>query len=347
MTTNWTRRRIGALGLGSIAWLAGSRLAAAAAPDPAALVDPELRPVLDQMKALAMPPFTVENLPQLRQAMGRFGGPRLADPAVVERRIDGPPGAPQVRVFVINAGAGARPAILHIHGGGYVTGSPEANIADLQRTALRRDCVVVSVDYRLAPETRFPGSLEDNYAALRWLQSSSAELGVDPARIVVMGESAGGGHAAALAIAARDRGQIALAGQVLVYPMLDDRTGSVRPTPPHQGAWVWTAAQNRLGWEALLGVPAGSPNPPPGAVPARVADLSGLPPAFIGVGALDLFVDEDVDYARRLVDAGVPTELVVAPGAFHGFNGIAPQARVSQRFNAAIDAALARFFARA
>ena len=253
-----------------------------------------------------------------------------------------------MRVLLINAAgaSGPRPAILHIHGGGYIAGDPDGNVPMLQAAAAAHGCVVVSVDYRLAPETRFPGSLDDNYAALRWMNAKAAVLGLDPARIVVMGESAGGGHAAALAIAARDRGEFALAGQVLVYPMLDDRTGSSRQPPPG-GAYLWTPAQNRLGWTALLGVAAGSPQPPAGAVPARVADLSRLPPAFIGVGALDLFMAEDVDYAERLIAAGVSTELVVVPGAFHGFNGIAPGARVSQRFNADVDAALARFFARA
>jgi acetyl esterase/lipase len=165
---------------------------------------------------------------------------------------------------------------------------------------------------------------------------------VDRNRIVVMGESAGGGHAAALALAARDRGEVPLAGQVLIYAMLDDRTGSVRRTPPHLGTFVWTPELNVLGWSALLGMPAGSAAVPRGAVPARAASLAGLPPTFIGVGALDLFVEEDIEYARRLLNAGVPTELFVAPGAYHGFQFIVPTAAVSREFIRATDTALAR-----
>ena len=163
---------------------------------------------------------------------------------------------------------------------------------------------------------------------------NAASLGIDPKRIAIGGESAGGGHAAMLAIAARDRGEYALAFQLLIYPMLDDRTGSTNPAPEHIGHFLWNSGSNRFGWESLLGMAPGSPNPPAGSVPARVKDLSGLPPTFIGVGALDLFVDEDVDYARRLIAAGVSTELLVVPGAYHGFNGVVPKASVSVRFNA-------------
>jgi acetyl esterase/lipase len=251
-------------------------------------------------------------------------------------------------VYVINAAASevARPAILHIHGGGYVLGSAVEGIPMLQRVAREHDCVIVTVDYRLAPETRFPGSLEDNYAALKWLHASAKSLGVDPTRIAVMGESAGGGHAAMLAIAARDRGEVPIAFQVLIYPMLDDRTGSTRHVPAHIGAYMWTPLSNQFGWSSLLGVPAGSKTVPAGAVPARVENLAGLPPAFIGVGAIDLFVEEDVDYARRLINAGVPTELCVVPGAYHGFDFLAPEASGSKAFRAAWNAALAKAFAR-
>jgi acetyl esterase/lipase len=270
-------------------------------------------------------------------------------PAWVEQRsITGAADAPPVRTYLIvppSPAAKPRPAILHIHGGGFVGGDPRMDLGNLHHLSEALDCVVVSVDYRLAPATRFPGSLEDNYAALLWLHGNAGSLGVDPARIAVMGESAGGGHAAMLAIAARDRGVVPLVAQILVYPMLDDRTGSARPAPPGIGTLVWTAQQNREGWTGLLGVPAGSRRVPPGSVPARETSLAGLPRTFIGVGSLDLFVDEDIDYARRLIDAGVPTDLLVVPGAFHGFQLIASQAAVSQRFKAAIQDALARAFA--
>jgi acetyl esterase/lipase len=205
-------------------------------------------------------------------------------------------------------------------------------------------CVVVSVDYRLAPETRYPGSLEDNYAALKWVHAHAAELGIDPNRIAVGGASAGGYHAASLAIQARDRNEVPIVFQLLVYPALDDRTGSTNPAPPAIGNFMWNASANRLAWSALLGVPAGSSLVPAGAVPARAASVAGLPPAWIGAGSLDLFVEEDMEYARRLVHAGVATELMVVPGAFHGFDLVVPDAEVSRRFSASWKSALRKAF---
>jgi acetyl esterase/lipase len=148
-----------------------------------------------------------------------------------------------------------------------------------------------------------------------------------------------------LAIAARDRGEVPLVYQALVYPMLDDRTGSTRSVPPYMGVVIWVPESNRFGWSSLLGVPAGSAHVPYGAVPARIDNLSGLPPAFIGVGSIDLFADEDIEYARRLVDAGVATELNVVPGAFHGFDLFA-NTSIARQFNAALEAALRRAFKR-
>jgi acetyl esterase/lipase len=347
----WTRRNFASWPLGAAAAGLLARSAAAQSPvrDPLPMVDPELRPVAAGMLKASLPEYSPQTLAFMRRGMPLPPRPRLPEPAVVERKIEGAPGAPPVRILMINAGAAAagRPAILHIHGGGYVLGLQEIIVPDLQRTALDHGCAVVTVDYRLAPETPFPGALEDNYAALKWLAAQAQALGVDPRRIVVMGESAGGGHAAALALHARDRGEIALAGQVLVYPMLDDRTGSTRQPPFPEGAIFWTGPSNRFCWSSLLGVPAGSAQVPAAAVPARTADLSRLPPTFIGVGALDLFVEESIDYGRRLIDAGVATDLLVVPGAFHAFDAIVPQAKVSQRFRAAIDDALATMFARA
>ncbi len=242
----------------------------------------------------------------------------------IKRTIAGANGQPSVSIMIVNARAGAsRPAILHLHGGGFVLGKPEDSLRDLQVICRELDCVGVSVDYRLAPETTFAGSIEDNYAGLKWLYANAAELGADPTRIAVMGESAGGGHAALLALAARDRGEIPLAFQCLIYPMLDDRTGSSRKVPRHVGTLIWTPENNRFGWESFLGAKAGGASAPRGAVPARSVDLSGLPPTFIGVGTLDLFCEEDIDYAQRLSAAGVLIEPIVVPGAFHGFDGIA------------------------
>jgi acetyl esterase/lipase len=313
--------------------------------DPMQLVDPQLRALLKAMPAFKLPgEFTPAQLAAIRKV--RFSTlPQLPKPSVAERLVPGRQGAPEVKVFVINAKPGARrPAVLHTHGGGYVLGSAANDVPRLQVMARDLDCVIVTVEYRLAPETPFPGSLEDNYAALKWLHSQADSLGVDPTRIAVAGESAGGGHAAILAIAARDRGEVPVIFQSLVYPMLDDRTGSSRKVPPHIGTFIWTAEYNRLGWKAFLGADPGGSNAPSGAVPARVDNLAGLPPAWIGVGSLDLFIDEDIEYARRLIDAGVGTELLVAAGAYHGFDGLVPNATVSKSFTLSRYNSLARAF---
>jgi acetyl esterase/lipase len=271
--------------------------------------------------------------------------PFLPSPAVNMRIIPGMPGSPDVTVIVINAAPGVgRPAILHMHGGGFFLGSAAAAVADLQVLARALDCVIVTVEYRLAPETPFPGALNDNYAALQWLYRSAGSLGVDGSRIALAGDSAGGGHAAMLAIAARDRGEIPICLQALTFPMLDDRTGSSRKPPPHIGAIGWTPQFNRFGWSALLGQRAGGETAPAGAVPAREVRLADLPPTFICVGDIDLFVEEDIAFAQRLIAAGVPTELLVLPGAPHGFFGMAPEAAVSRRYQAAYLNALARAF---
>ena len=310
---------------------------------PVSLVDPELLPPLESfLKSGGDDVLGAKNLQQARKLWVTSSA--APAPVYEERSIPGPNGAPEVHVIVINAATSKdkRPVILHIHGGGFVAGTAAQGVPRLQQLAHDHDCVIVTVDYRLAPETRFPGSLEDIYAALKWLHHSAESLGVDPSRIVLMGESSGGGHAAMLAIAARDRGEVSIAFQLLIYPMLDDRTGSSRQVPAHIGSNVWVPAENRFAWSSLLGVPAGSRTVPAGAVPARVESLGGLPPAFIGVGSLDLFVDEDIDYAKRLINWGVQTELLVVPGAYHGFDVIAPEAAPSKAFHANWTAALAR-----
>lgn len=347
---NGTRRdliRLGGAGVVT-AMLPGSLASAAplslsADPEPSLhLVDPELRaPFLLQPSSVS-----AANLAETRAKMDKGRPPYLATPAAVVRTIAGPKGAPDVVVTVINArpGGAPRPALLWMHGGGFVAGSAAGEVAMAQQVALDHDCVVVSVDYRLAPETRFPGPMEDNYAALKWLHGHAGELGVDPGRIALMGTSAGGGHVAMLSAVAKDRGEVPILFQLMLSPMLDDRTGSTRPVPADIGKLVWTAESNRYCWSALLGVPAGSRRVPEGAVPSRRADLSGLPPTYIAVGAIDLFVGENIDYAARLIAAGVPVEFNVVPGAYHVFFAIKPAAEVSKRFRASYNQALARAF---
>jgi acetyl esterase/lipase len=321
-------RREWIAGSSALAGLAATPIRAAekaAVTTPLHLVHPELQdlvPMVEQF-AQSMPPLSRANLEKLRQPNPLFSQPPLDTLPYEKRMVPVGKGHPDVAIYIINAKPGtSRPAILHTHGGGYVIGSAESSVRGLQELCARLDCVSVSVEYRLAPETTYVGSVEDNYAGLKWLHANAAAIGADPSKIAVMGESAGGGHAALLAITARDRGEVPICFQCLIYPMLDDRTGTSRKVPPHVGTLIWTPAQNYFGWESLFGRKPGKAKAPKGAVPARAADLKGLPPAFIGVGTLDLFHDEDVDYAQRMNAAGVNAELIVVPGAFHGFDGI-------------------------
>jgi acetyl esterase/lipase len=309
------------------------------------LVDPELRDFALQLRAmyLAFAPMSLEKLAERRALMGEREPAPRADIAIETHTVPGAAGHPDVRVHVIDSRPGeSRGGILHMHGGGFTAGSAAGMFPAVQDIAKTVGCTIVTVDFRNAPETRQDGSLEDNYAGLRWMYANAEAIGVDRTRIAVMGESGGGGHAALLALAARDRGEIPLAFQALIYPMLDDRTGVAAPVPPHLDAFGWNADANRFSWRCFLGEEPGTQVVNPAQVPARVADLSGLPPAFIAVGALDLFVLEDVAYAQRLIEAGVPTELYVAPGAVHGFDLLAPDAAISRRFRQAKLEALRR-----
>ncbi|MES3151934.1 alpha/beta hydrolase [Sphingomonas faeni] len=352
--TGWNRREMlhatGAVVAGTLlAPMAGAVGTTPPAAEALAHVAPELRPAAQRMLTLAAQsdPFTDVALPKLRAA-GAAGAPaQLADVPVTARQVPVGRGQPDVTVYVVNAkpGGAARPAILHTHGGGFILGSAKQELAYLQQLARDVDCVIVTVEYRLAPETRYSGSIEENYAGLRWLHAHAATLGVDRTRIAVMGESAGGGHAALLAIVARNRGEVPVAFQSLIYPMLDDRTGGAVQLPSFIGAVVWTGTANQYGWRSFLGMSPGTARVPAAAVPVRVADLRGLPPTFIAVGGVDLFAPEDMTYARRLVESGVATECLLVPGAFHAFDRIAPDTPQAQQFTRAKLAALRRAFA--
>jgi triacylglycerol lipase len=306
------------------------------------LVDPEVLPLLEMLPGFS---FSTELLPTIRAGFGSVEG--QPEPALkgVWHTAPGRDGAPDVPLLVLNPPSAntARPAVLHIHGGGMVIGSATMAEATFPDLVLAHDFVVVSVDYRLAPETPFPGPQEDCYAGLEWLIANAAELGVDPSRIVIMGESAGGGLAAALALMVRDRGGPVLAGQVLIYPMVDHRTGGpdCQWNNPQTGEFVWTRESNMFGWSSLQGGYAADDDRLSWFSPARAADLSGLPQTFISVGTLDLFFDEDLDYARRLAAAAVPVELHVYPGAFHGFNMV-KTARVALQAQADVVGAMRR-----
>lgn len=259
--------------------------------------------------------------------------PRL--PAGVRRTVLA--GPPELRCFEPESLTGSAPAILWIHGGGYVIGRAIDDDARCAQLALAVGARVFSVDYRLAPEHPFPAPLDDCAAALTRLHTEADRLGVDPTRVVILGVSAGGGLAAALAQRWFDQGLPAPRLQVLVYPMLDDRTVDAPTTGEVR---LWDAPSNRLGWAAYLGCEPGSADVPAGAVPARRHDLAGLPPAWIGVGTADLFLDEDLAYADRLHLAGVPVRVNTVPDAFHAFDMVRPDAPVSAAFFAAQVAAI-------
>lgn len=288
------------------------------------LLDPEVA------VAAALVPFddvTAELLPSLRDAT--VASPPLSD--AVERTDHVVPGDPPVpvRVHRPKGVEGPLPCIYSVHGGGYVTGSHAIDDPRFDELCPRLGVVGVSVDYRLAPETPYPGPLEDCDRGLRWTHEHADDLGVDGDRIGVMGVSAGGGLAAALALLARDHGEAPLAFQLLDSPMLDDR--QVTASSRQDGLPVWSRGSNAFGWQAYLGDLYGRDDVPATAAPARADDLSGLPPALVSVGAVDGFRDEDVDYALRLNQAGVPTELHVYAGACHGFTVLAPDAAVTRR----------------
>lgn len=223
-------------------------------------------------------------------------------------------------------------AALYLHGGGMIFSLEQIGV--LYDLAVREYVAasgvpMLVVDYRVAPEHPDPTPVEDCYRALVWLAEHSADLGVDPARLAVMGDSAGGGLAAGVCLLARDRGGPAVAQQILIYPMLDDRP--MTPNPDLLPFLTWTYDDNLTGWGALLGEHAGGDHVSPYAAPARAEYLTGLPDTYIDVGDLDVFRNEDIAYARRLGDAGVPTELHVYPGCPHAFEALAHEAAVSQR----------------
>ena len=286
-------------------------------------ITPDLIPMMRQPNPAAPPPSNEE----LR---------RDAAFDVTERLVPGPSGAPDVPLLICRPTAVSTPtaAVYHVHGGGMIVGDNRLGLPKILDWAQDLGLAVVSVEYRLAPETPHPGPVEDCYAGLAWTAAHAGELGIDSGRIVIAGGSAGGGLAAAVALLARDRGGPALAGQLLMSPMLDDRndTPSARQMA---GRGIWDRSANETGWTALLGAARGGPEVSPYAAPARAADLSGLPPAFIDVGSAETFRDEDVTYASRIWQAGGVAELHVWPGGFHGFTTMAPEAAVSRQAAAA------------
>ena len=286
--------------------------------DALAAVAPDLRsPILPFLPSIT----GARTLPLFRLQF-RLRTPSGSGVAVSRHRVGNT--AVPVLVTTPDVGGSPRPAVLWIHGGGFIAGSPQLEAFGTGRLARELGVVAVSPDYRLAPEHPFPAALDDCMATLRWMRASADELGIDPDRIAVMGASAGGGLCAAVAQRCRDEG-ISLRAQVLVYPMLDDRT-ALRHNHAGRGHFGWTPVSNRFGWTAYLGHEPRESDAPEYAAPARRTDMSGLPPAWVGVGELDLFYDEDVDYAEKLRACGVPCTLVTVPGMYHGADALAPKA---------------------
>ena len=315
--------------------------------------DSELQPAYDAVSSADTAPISVDLLPEVRaqdaaevpttdrlSRDGRF--------EVAERKVPGLPGDPEISLLICTpAGAAAepRPAIYHTHGGGMFSGDHRVDLDPLLEMAESFGAALVSVGYRLAPEHPYPAPIDDVYAGLLWIAEHADELGLDPERIVAAGTSAGGGLTAALALTVRDKGGPRLLGQLLMCPMLDDRndSASVRQMA---GVDVWDRVSNGFGWRALLGPASGGPQVSPYAAPARAADLSGLPPAYIDVGSAESLRDEAVAYADRIWQADGEAELHIWAGGFHVFDMVAPEARISRAAREARRSWLARLLAR-
>ena len=306
------------------------------------LVDTEVWPIVE---LLPFREFDRATLDLARaDSAGRFaelGEMPLAATIRHAQRADG--SAIELYHFDPKPGETGRAALYHIHGGGMVLGTAKDMQFGPSSMAAALQIPVISVEYRLAPETPFPGPQQDCLDGLAWLAANAVELGIDPARIAIVGESAGGGLAAATALMARDTDGPKLTAQVLIYPMLDHRTGgeACRWNNRTTGEWVWNRSANQFGWEALRGDYPAEDARKGWFSPALADDLAGLPPTLLLTGSLDLFFDEDLDYARRLVDAGVPVELHSYPGAIHAFNMMA-EAGISQAFNRDMVGGIAR-----
>ena len=305
------------------------------------LVDPELAVALAQFPKMDIwsdLPLSRTLIAQARlglmAALPAIENVTSTDYSVPRTDVLGASAAPEVSVRVYRPEDQTQrlPALLWIHGGGYCLGSMEQDDYLVRQMVKEVGCAVVSVDYRLAPEHPFPAPLDDCYSALCWLFSNTEQLKVDGSRIGIGGISAGAGLAAGLALLARDQGEVLPIFQALLCPMIDDR--SITPSSHSiTDERVWNRNSNIKGWQAYLGpnVSGGAETPSAYAAPSRAEDLTGLPKAYIAVGSVDAFVDENTDYAERLNAAGVDTQFEIFPGGFHAFEFTVPGADISRR----------------
>lgn len=305
-------------------------------------IHPELRQFV---KFIPRFHFSEKNLWLVNFVMKLLPSPKIVNGISVENIVI--PGQDshsniRLRLYWPASTAAPAPVLLWFHGGGYILGKPEMDDGLCAYFAHELGITVVAVDYRLAPKYPFPAGLEDGYAALKWVSSNSNELNIDPERIAIGGGSAGGGLAAALSQLAHDKQEIEPVFQLLVYPMLDDRT-VLRKDIDDDSHVIWSQKSNRFGWESYLSQECGAENAPTYSVPARRTDLSGLSPAWIGVGSLDIFHEENTVYGQRLNECGTECEIKVIPGAFHGFDVFKPDLPIVQEFRKSQIAALKKY----
>ncbi|GAA0273864.1 alpha/beta hydrolase [Actinomadura nitritigenes] len=316
-------------------------------------IDGELAAALEAMPIGPNGVFDLTDVPATRRAVRALAETIAAtipnEPTVTTDEIQVPRAdAPDVPLLLLRPQNAPEPlpVLVWFHGGGQVLGFAAQDAPWLKQLSAALGCAVVAVDYRLAPETPAPGAAEDGYTAYRWIGDNAADLGLDPTRIGLAGQSGGGGIAAATALLIRDRGAVTPLFQLLQYPMLDDRntTDSSRGIT---GIGIWDRATNLLAWQAILGDRAGTEDVTPYDAAARASDLAGLPPTFIGVGELDVFRDESLDYAARLRAHGVDVELHLYPGAYHAFDLFAPRSRLAESFRHTWNNYLARHLTKA
>ena len=289
-----------------------------------AFVDPDLKAALESFPGFNI---TEEFLPIIRQFPAK---PALQTPQYEEVFIDGGSSSQPLRCLIIDPipDADNRPAMLYLHGGGFVFGSPDITLPTAQKLAEDVGCLIILPDYRLAPEHPFPAALEDGLRTLSWLDRNAEQLKLDKSRIAIGGDSAGGGHAVVLTAALNSRSSITPSYLFLAYPMLDNETG----LDGEGGTSIWTAANNKFGWGAYLGGETAG-NIAEEAVPAKIADLRNFPSVFLATGTLDLFFDENLTFVKKLQNQGVAVKQHIFKGAYHAFDVLVPEAKISQDFH--------------